>query len=67
MKNRRYWLTGSAAAVAALAGCSSPPQISDYAGQKPEFDLKTYFTGTVDGGGFSQTAQAAWSSALWCS
>ena len=51
MKNRRYWLTGSAAAVAALAGCSSPPQISDYAGQKPEFDLKTYFSGTVDGWG----------------
>ena len=51
MKNRRYWLAGSALLAAGLAGCSTAPQVTDYAGQKPEFDLKAYFTGTVDGWG----------------
>jgi Protein of unknown function (DUF3833) len=51
MKNRRYWLAGSALAAAGLVGCSTAPQITDYADQKPEFDLKAYFTGTVDGWG----------------
>ncbi|MCU0764365.1 MAG: DUF3833 domain-containing protein, partial [Hydrogenophaga sp.] len=29
------------------AGCASP-SISDFAGQKPELDLRTYFNGTLD-------------------
>ncbi len=49
---RRMFLaaTGSAAALG-LAGCSSSPQIADYANEKPVFDLKDYFTGVVDGWG----------------
>jgi hypothetical protein len=35
------------AGTLALAGCAGP-QISDYAGQKPELDLRTYFNGTLD-------------------
>jgi hypothetical protein len=41
----------SATTLAALSACGSAPQISDYAQEKPVFDLKTYFTGTVDGWG----------------
>ena len=51
---RRTLLLGSALGSAfsiGLAGCSSSPQISDYAQEKPLFDLKTYFDGVVDGWG----------------
>lgn len=51
MKNRRYWLAGTVLAAAGLGGCSTAPQVTDYAAQKPEFDLKNYFSGTVDGWG----------------
>jgi hypothetical protein len=37
--------------IATLAGCGTAPQISDYATEKPVFDLQSYFTGTVDGWG----------------
>lgn len=52
---RRTLLLSSSLAVASasglLTGCSTAPQISDYAQEKPVFDLKTYFTGMVDGWG----------------
>jgi Protein of unknown function (DUF3833) len=50
---RRFLITAlaSATTLAALSACSSAPQISDYAQEKPVFDLKAYFTGTVDGWG----------------
>jgi Protein of unknown function (DUF3833) len=50
---RRFVITtlATATALAALSACSSAPQISDYAQEKPVFDLKSYFTGTVDGWG----------------
>lgn len=35
------------AGTLALAGCASPA-ISDFAGQKPELDLRKYFNGTLD-------------------
>ena len=44
---RRLLLTASLAGAATLAGCAGP-QISDYAGQKPALDLRTYFNGTLD-------------------
>lgn len=44
---RRLLLTASLAGAATLAGCAGP-QISDYAGQKPVLDLRTYFNGTLD-------------------
>jgi hypothetical protein len=44
---RRLLLTASIAGAATLAGCAGP-QISDYAGQKPALDLRTYFNGTLD-------------------
>ena len=45
---RRLLLTGTAALGAvALSGCASP-SIADYAGEKPELDLRRYFSGTVD-------------------
>ncbi len=51
--HRRSLLTAlaSSAALSALSACGSAPQISDYAREKPVFDLKSYFTGTVDGWG----------------
>jgi Protein of unknown function (DUF3833) len=50
---RRSLITALATAttLAALSACGSAPQISDYAQEKPVFDLKSYFTGTVDGWG----------------
>jgi hypothetical protein len=50
---RRTWLSVSASigAGSMLSACSSAPQVSDYAAEKPVFDLKTYFNGTVDGWG----------------
>jgi len=46
--NRRLLLAGTAALGATtLAGCASPT-VADYAGEKPEFDLRRYFNGTVD-------------------
>ena len=44
---RRLLLTASLASAATLAGCAGP-QISDYAGQKPALDLRSYFNGTLD-------------------
>jgi hypothetical protein len=49
---RRILITGSAsAAVLAMTGCSTRPQVADYANEKPVFDLKSYFNGMVDGWG----------------
>lgn len=45
---RRLLLT--AAASAALAGCASP-RLADYANETPQFDLRRYFTGTIDAWG----------------
>ena len=44
---RRLLLTASLAGAATLAGCAGP-QISDYAGEKPALDLRSYFNGTLD-------------------
>jgi hypothetical protein len=40
-----------AAGLAAVAGCSAPPQVVDYANEKPVLDLRTYFNGTLDAWG----------------
>jgi Protein of unknown function (DUF3833) len=48
---RRTALTLTLVSLGALAACGSAPQVSDYANEKPLFDLKTYFSGTVDGWG----------------
>jgi hypothetical protein len=42
---------GGAAATSVMTGCSSSPQVADYASEKPLFDLKEYFNGIVDGWG----------------
>jgi hypothetical protein len=34
-----------------LVGCASPPQVSDYAGERPQLELRDYFNGTVDAWG----------------
>ncbi|WP_291011255.1 DUF3833 domain-containing protein [Hydrogenophaga sp.] len=47
MMQRRLLLGAGLAGAAALTGCAGP-QISDYAGQKPELDLRQYFNGTLD-------------------
>jgi Protein of unknown function (DUF3833) len=44
---RRLLLTAGLASAATLAGCAGP-QISDYVGQKPALDLRTYLNGTLD-------------------
>lgn len=44
---RRLLLTGALATPFVVAGCASP-QITDFAGQKPELDLRRYFNGTLD-------------------
>jgi Protein of unknown function (DUF3833) len=49
MQRRNYLM--ALASAGALAACASSPQISDYAAEKPLFDLKNYFSGTVDGWG----------------
>jgi hypothetical protein len=36
-----------AAALAALAGCASAPVPADYANERPQLDLKTYFNGPL--------------------
>ncbi len=49
---RRFILSATGAfALLGLSACSSAPQVSDYAQEKPVFDLKSYFSGTVDGWG----------------
>ena len=35
------------AAITALAGCAGP-QVTDYSGQTPTLDLRSYFNGTLD-------------------
>lgn len=73
MNRRMLLLSGmaSTAVAAQLSGCASPT-VDDYAGQKPELDLRTYFNGTVDAWGiftdrngkvvkrFTVTMQCAW-------
>ncbi len=49
--SRRLLLASAGASVLALSGCSTRPQITDYASEKPLFDLKNYFNGRVDGWG----------------
>ncbi len=50
--SRRLLLTGvTAAAALAATGCSTRPQVADYANERPLFDLKNYFNGRVDGWG----------------
>jgi hypothetical protein len=44
---RRLLLSAGAASTLALTGCASP-SISDFAGQKPALDLRSYFNGTLD-------------------
>ncbi len=44
---RRLLLLATSAAVAALSGCAGP-QVTDYAGQTPKLDLRSYFNGTLD-------------------
>jgi hypothetical protein len=34
-----------------LVGCASPPQVSDYANERPTLELRDYFNGTVDAWG----------------
>ena len=48
---RRTLLIATPLTAAGLIGCASAPSINDYAQEKPVFDLKTYFTGVVDGWG----------------
>jgi hypothetical protein len=52
MNRRTLLLSGMAgtAAVANLSGCASPT-VDDYANQKPELNLRTYFNGMVDAWG----------------
>jgi opacity protein-like surface antigen len=50
MLERRSILVATVSAIV-LMGCSSAPVITDYANEKPVFDLKDYFTGVVDGWG----------------
>jgi hypothetical protein len=52
LSSRRVLLgAGGAAAALAMTGCSTRPQVADYANEKPIFDLKNYFNGMVDGWG----------------
>jgi Protein of unknown function (DUF3833) len=48
---RRLFIAATSATALGLAGCSSAPQVADYANEKPVFDLKNYFSGVVDGWG----------------
>jgi len=51
MMNRRTLLwSGVATTTLGLTGCATPT-IEDYAGQKPELDLRPYFNGVVDAWG----------------
>jgi Protein of unknown function (DUF3833) len=52
LASRRLLLTAAgAAATMVITGCGTRPQITDYANEKPLFDLKAYFNGRVDGWG----------------
>ena len=51
LQRRRLLTAASGAAALSLAACAAPPQVLDYANEKPVFDLKAYFTGVVDGWG----------------
>jgi hypothetical protein len=48
---QRRQLIIASTGLLALAGCGTAPQVSDYANEKPIFDLKKYFNGVVDGWG----------------
>ncbi|MCW5654952.1 DUF3833 domain-containing protein [Hydrogenophaga sp.] len=48
LQRRHILLAAGLAGTAALtAGCASPT-VADYAGEKPELDLRRYFSGTLD-------------------
>ncbi|MBU0588828.1 MAG: DUF3833 domain-containing protein [Gammaproteobacteria bacterium] len=47
MKRRLLLSGGAALAATGLAGCGTA-QIADYAGEKPQLDLRSYFNGTID-------------------
>lgn len=47
MQRRTLVAALAAGTAAALAGCSSP-KVTDYAGQTPALDLRSYFNGTLD-------------------
>ena len=49
MKRRTLMLAG-VAGLGGLAGCAAP-DVADYATQRPQLDLQTYFNGTVDAWG----------------
>ena len=51
LTSRRMLLAGAGASVLAITGCSTHPQVVDYAAERPLFDLKSYFNGRVDGWG----------------
>jgi Protein of unknown function (DUF3833) len=51
LPSRRLLLASAGVSVLAISGCSTRPQVSDYAAEKPLFDLKSYFNGRVDGWG----------------
>ena len=71
---RRIFLGATAAATVSVAGCAAPT-LSDYAGEKPALDLRSYFNGTVDAWGlftdrsgkvvkrFTVVMQCAWEGA----
>lgn len=44
---RRQCLAAGLAGAAMLAGCAGP-EVTQYAGEKPVLDLRTYFNGTLD-------------------
>ena len=50
MKRRLLLGAAGAAGAAALCGCAAP-QLADFAGQSPHFDLRQYFNGTLDAWG----------------
>ena len=51
MQRRQLLTAATATAVLSLGACGTAPQVNDYANEKPLFDLKNYFNGTVDGWG----------------
>ena len=44
----RSFMCALAFSSALLVGCAAPPQINDYANEKPQLDMRQYFNGTVD-------------------
>ena len=48
LRHLAAWLLCS---LLTLVGCASPPQVADYANERPMLDLRDYFNGTVDAWG----------------